>query len=243
MVRIAEEVENGAEMRRVCRQEAEEQREEGEVSPVADVIGLVCARRYEHRTEFDDADINKPSSSTLASQYICCSSFQCRSTQQWGGKNTKYKIVYMWRRTFDVVKRRSFDLGEGNGIICFTDELGNVAHRPAEERHPRDQVQVQLPRMRRAAGIVIHAAGQDMVLGPTTPAVRLGARAGLAGVLLDLPALGPSEPVVMPLERLVDGFQVREGEFRVLEVPAVDGGRGRRRTRHHDLFTHTVVKA
>jgi len=70
--------------------------------------------------------------------------------------------------------------------------------------------------MGRSAWIVVHPACQNMLLGAASPSVRLGARACLSAVLLELPSLGTFEPMVVALQRSIDRLEEGHREFSVL---------------------------
>lgn len=78
---------------------------------------------------------------------------------------------------------------------------------------------MKLSRMRRfGPGVVVKAAGQDVLLGSSSPTVRLGFGFGSAVPFAQLALLGTSEPEVVATQCGVDRSKIRLGEVRTVQV-------------------------
>lgn len=85
---------------------------------------------------------------------------------------------------------------------------------------------MQLSRMWWSSRIVVQPTRQDMSFRPAPPAISLRSWSRNARILLYLPSLGPTKPVIVTLQWLVNGFQVRSCKLWGLEISA-SGCRGR----------------
>ena len=74
-----------------------------------------------------------------------------------------HKQIKVMTRTINIIHNSLLNVGIMLSVVFLPYEFGNLLHRPGEETHPGEQVEMQLSDMGWRPRIIIHTTGQDML--------------------------------------------------------------------------------